>query len=64
MSRPTLLALVVLVLGTLSIVPVVFSSVLFASATGGTSLYLGLGGLITFALIAAAIATRRFFNKK
>ena len=64
MSRPTLLALVVLALGTLCIVPVVFSSVLFASVTGGTSLYLGLGGLIAFALIAAAIAARRFFDKK
>ncbi|MHA3771781.1 hypothetical protein ACXR0O_09625 [Verrucomicrobiota bacterium sgz303538] len=62
-SRPIILALVILVFGTLLIVPLSFGSIFLAYASGGTSLYLAVGVLIAIALVAALIAARRFFHR-
>ena len=63
LSRPIILALVVLLACEVSIVPVLFGSVMFIYPTGGVSLYLGVFILAAMALLAALIASRRFFHR-
>ena len=63
LSRPIIIALVVLVACALLVVPLFFGSLFFAYPTGGGSIYLAVGVLIALALVAALIAARRYFRR-
>ena len=63
LSRPAILALVILVACVLLVIPLFFGSILFAYPSGGSSLYIGLGVLVALVLVTALIAARRFFHR-
>ena len=62
-SRSRVHVLVVLVGCVLLAIPLLLGGVLFAFSTGGMSLYLGIGFLVTLIVIAVLMVARGFFRQ-
>ena len=63
-SRSRVLVLVVLVGCVLLAIPLLLGGVLFVFSTGGMSLYLGIGFLVTLIVVAVLMVARGFFRKQ
>jgi len=62
--RLTTLALVTLIACVVMIIPIGYSAVFFAFASGGTSLYLGIALLLALASMAMIIVARRIVRRR